>query len=109
MEPMKRTFKVLGITSLTVLPLLAIPTGAHAQTACGEREAIISRLEAKWGETFVGGGLQSASSVFEVWISADKGTWTILKTSANGMACVMAAGTNWLESLPSQQIAGIKG
>ena len=105
---MKRTFKVLGITSLTLLPLLATPTGAHALTNCGERDAIIARLESKWGEHFVGGGLQNASNIFEVWISAEKGTWTILQTHANGTACVMAAGTNWLESLPSQQLAGVK-
>ena len=106
---MKRTLKVLGLTSLMTLPLMALPTGAYAQQACGERDAIIARLEAKWGEHFVGGGLQNASSIFEVWISAEKGTWTILKTNANGTACVMAAGTNWLESLPSQKVMGVAG
>ena len=107
---MKRMFKVLGLTSLMTLPLMALPTGTHAQAQpCGARDAIIARLEAKWGEHFVGGGLQSASSIYEVWISAEKGTWTILKTSANGTACVMAASTNWLDSLPSQKVAGVSG
>ena len=75
--------------------------------------ASATRLSPGWkrngGEHFVGGGLQSASSSYEVWISAEKGTWTILKTSANGTACVMAAGTNWLDSLPSQKVAGVTG
>ena len=105
---MKRTLKVLGLISLTLMPLLAVPTVAGAQMSCGEREKIIARLKSKWGEHFVGGGMQSASSIFEIWISAEKGTWTILKTNANGTACVMAAGTNWLDGLPSQQVTGVK-
>lgn len=105
---MKRMLKVMGLTSLILTPLLVVPTGTSAQMSCGERNTIIARLESKWGEHFVGGGMQSASSIFEVWISAEKGTWTILKTNANGTACVMAAGTNWLESLPSQKVSGVK-
>ena len=101
-----------AVTGLAFFAALAAPTqglGQMAQPPCGDRDAIVERLEAKWGETFAGGGLQSSSSLFEVWMSAEKGTWTILKTNANGTACVMASGTNWLESLPSQQISGTKG
>ena len=102
---MKRSLVAVGLAILTTMPLMA----EAQQLNCAKRDVIIARLEAKWGEHFAGGGLQNASSVFEVWMSAEKGTWTILKTSANGMACVMASGTNWLESLPSQKIEGVKG
>ncbi len=100
------------VLSLTLLSACFFPIEAAAQAAtppCGNRDAIVERLETKWGETFAGAGLQSASSVFEVWMSAEKGTWTILKTNANGTACVMASGTNWLDGLPTEQIVGIEG
>ncbi len=79
------------------------------QLACGERTAIVDRLAAKWGESFGGGGMQSASSILEVWFSAEKGTWTILRTDAYGNACVMATGTNWRAVMPNDHVAGIEG
>ena len=97
------------VTVLSLGALLALPTLAYAQSTCGQREAIVERLTSKWGETFAGGGLQNANSVFEIWMSVEKGTWTILRTMPNGTACVMAAGTNWLESLPGEHVAGVKG
>lgn len=96
---------------LTGLALLAvtIPATAHAQSACAERDTVVEKLEAKYGESFAGGGLQSANSVFEVWFSKEKGTWTILLTRADGVSCIMASGTNWREGLPGlQKPAGIK-
>jgi len=94
----------LALAAFGVLPL-----NAAAQQACGNRETIVARLASNWGESFAGGGLQNATSVFEVWMSAEKGTWTILKTSADGTSCVMASGTNWLVTLPSERIAGVDG
>ena len=93
------------------LSILAICAGGEAlanQPPCGPRDAIVDRLSAKWGEEFVGGGLQSSANMFEVYMSAENGTWTILKTDAYGRACVMATGTNWLESLGTEKLAGIE-
>lgn len=104
---MRRTVIGMAVLAAGIVPGQAI--GQMAQPPCGDRDAIVERLEAKWGEAFAGGGLQSSSSLFEVWMSPENGTWTILKTNANGTACVMASGTNWLESLPGQAISGIKG
>ena len=97
------------IVTTFALGAAMLPTMLHAQSACAERHVLVEKLNEKYGEVFAGGGLQNANSVFEVWMSAEKGTWTILKTNANGTACVMASGTNWLVSLPSQQVAGIPG
>jgi len=105
---MERT--VLG---LTLAASLFAPVAADAQSAnaaaCGDRQAIVERLEARWGEHFSAGGMQDASAIIEVWMSQEKGTWTILRTSADGTACVMATGTNWIDALPSEKIAGIEG
>jgi hypothetical protein len=96
------------LTSLTLLAAV-LPTTIQAQAACAERDMVVEKLEGRYGEAFAGGGLQSSSSVFEVWFSEEKGTWTILMTRPNGLSCIMASGTNWREAGPSLRTpAGIK-
>lgn len=92
------------LTGLTVMAALA-PAALHAQSNCATRDTVVQKLESGYGEVFAGGGIQNASSIFEVWFSEEKGTWTILMTRADGTSCIMASGTNWLESLPSERVA----
>ena len=82
------------IRALAICLALATPAGAQAN--CADRGKVIARLQSKYGETFKGGGLQNAQSVFEVWASDETGTWTILKSGTDGVSCVMASGTNWV-------------
>ncbi len=74
---------------------------AVAQVACGTRHTVIEILGDKYGETRRGGGLSGPSAIFEIWAS-DKPpfTWTILKTTPNGWACIMAVGTGWQDDPP---------
>lgn len=98
------------ILSLTTLFAGLAPLAAHAAGNCATRDELVTQLAAKFGESFVGGGLQSETSIIEVWFSHDKGTWTILLTGANGTSCIMAAGTNWREAMPADYIPpGIPG
>ncbi|MEM1064347.1 MAG: hypothetical protein AAF771_08145 [Pseudomonadota bacterium] len=97
------------ITAVTTAAVL-MPMAGHAQQFCAERAKITDRLKTGYGESYTGGGLRNAESVFEVWASEEKGTWTILMTMANGRSCVMASGTNWREALPEmKQPVGIPG
>ena len=96
------------LISLSLLALV-LPTTLQAQTACAQREAVVEKLEGRFGEIFAGGGLQNSNSVFEVWLSEEQGTWTILMTRPNGVSCIMASGTNWRDGDPAQKTpAGIK-
>ena len=96
------------LTGLTLLAAMA-PTALFAPTNCAERNSVVEKLEASYGEAFAGGGLQNANHVFEVWFSEEKGTWTILMTRADGVSCIMASGTNWREAMPGlKRPAGIK-
>ena len=63
--------------------------------ACGEREAMVQRLERGFGEVQKGAGLVSAAHLLEVWRSDKTGTWTILMTDADGRSCVIAVGEAW--------------
>ncbi len=74
---------------------------AAAQMACGTRDSVIEKLKGKYGETRRGGGLAGPAAIFEVCAS-DKPprTWTILKTTPNGWACIMAVGDGWHDDAP---------
>ena len=98
------------ITALGIgVAVLATSTPALAQQVCAERDAVTDRLKTKYSENFVGGGLRNAKAIFEVWMSEDEGTWTILMTTPDGKSCVMASGTDWRDALPTMEPAGIPG
>lgn len=87
--------RILFTVSL-VLGLTVLAGPAQAQSmACGLRADIVASLGGKFGETRHGGGLAGQTAIFELFASATTGTWTILRTGANGMSCVMAVGNGW--------------
>ncbi len=91
---MTRTLAIylLGITAAFILTASA----AQAQFACGPRDTIVEKLNGTYGETHRGSGLAGPTAIIEIWAS-DKPphTWTILKTTPNGLTCVMAVGDGW--------------
>lgn len=91
--------RLLGISALAVGAVALTSTAAQAQAACGKRDAVIAKLGDKYGEVRRGGGLTGSTAIFEVWASEATGTWTILKTTADGMSCVMAVGDGWQDDL----------
>ena len=102
---MRAMITALGIGAA----VLATSSPALAQQVCAERDAVTDRLKTKYGEHFAGGGLRNAKAIFEVWMSEEQGTWTILMTTPDGKSCVMASGTDWRDALPTTEPAGIPG
>ena len=92
--------RLLLLTLISSIALHSAP--AAAQMACGEREGIVAKLVNKRGEVRRGAGL-SGSLIFEIWASEETGTWTILKTSPNGLACIMAIGDSWQGYIPEPE------
>ncbi len=89
------------LTAALVFGMLATaPPAAHAQLSCGDRTAMVEQLSRAYGEARKGAGLAGQTALFEIWASDVTGTWTILKTSPNGIACLIAAGENWRDELP---------
>ena len=83
-----------------------------AQANCGAREHVITKLQRDYSETLVAGGLQGNSNVqtlVEVWASEKTGTFTMLLTSAEGVSCVVAVGTDFFSELSQQQPGELKG
>lgn len=71
------------------------PHDAGAETGCAERGAIVARLADAYGQVRTGGAAAGALAFYEVFASADTGTWTILLSGLNGISCIMAAGEGW--------------
>ena len=76
--------------------ILGITTPAQAQMACGTRDSVVEKLGKVYGEVRKGAGLSGPTAIFEIWASDEwPGSWTILKTTPNGIACIMAVGDGW--------------
>lgn len=76
---------------------LAFAAGAACAQAqpCAQRAEVVERLAERYGETLQSVGVQSNSGVLEVYASDETGSWTILVTSPDGTACLIAAGRMW--------------
>lgn len=86
---------LLGAGLSISLALAALPASAGN---CAQRDRVVERLKSKYSESFAGGGLQASrtrSSVVEVWASKETGTFTVILTTPEGMACIVATGTDW--------------
>jgi hypothetical protein len=88
---MKRTLMpALVFAAVAGYALPAAP--AHAQMVCGKRTDMVRQLSEKYGETRRSMGLAEGRGVVELYASEETGSWTILMTSPQGIACMMAAG-----------------
>ncbi len=73
---------------------------------CGARDSVVAQLGEKYGEIRRGGGLAGPTAIYEIWASEATGTWTILKTTPNGLSCVMAVGEGWQDDAGEPTSAG---
>ena len=79
-----------------IAAVLISTTAAQAQQSCVQRELIVSKLGERYSEQLVGRGLQNDNRLFEIFVSDDGGSWTIIQSFPTGLSCIMAAGTDWL-------------
>jgi hypothetical protein len=85
---------------LLIAALAAAP--AHAETEappmrlpCFSHAEVARQLKGTYQEAPVSLGLQANGNLLQVFNSAKSGSWTIVSTSPDGMACILAAGRNW--------------
>ncbi len=76
---------------------------ASAQSVCGDRTEIVSRLESGYEEKASAIGLSGSGGVVELYTS-DKGSWTLLITQPTGVSCLIAAGESW-EDTPNSELS----
>ena len=85
--------------------IFTLPLAAGAQPLCLSRALIVERLQSTYAEQLVSRGLQGDTQLFEVFMSRDGASWTIIKTLPTGVSCVMAAGTDWQLNDPGKVFA----
>lgn len=73
-----------------------------APRVCGDRAAILTRLEQRHEETREGLGLASDGGVLELLVSPE-GSWTLLVTYPDRPTCVVAVGQAWQAAGPGGQ------
>lgn len=84
---------ILIFAALTVFGiLLALPAPVLAQGRnCAPREVVVERLGTGYGENLIAQALTQGQVMIEVF-GQPGGTWTILRTTPDGMSCLLAAG-----------------
>ncbi|PTX73699.1 hypothetical protein [Sulfitobacter mediterraneus] len=93
---------------VTVIGLSLAASMTQAAT-CAPREALVKKLEKKYSEELIARGLQSRTSLMEVFASSKSGTYTVLITNPLGLSCVVSAGTDWLVEDASKNELGTAG
>lgn len=84
---LKKTLPLACLTALT------FASGAFAQSRhCADRDRIVERLAAGYGETRQTVGIGSDNTLVEVFASLETGTWTIVVTTPGGPSCLVASG-----------------
>jgi len=95
MERYLRSPGAYGAAIAFAAGLVLAPAAAEA-TVCMARKTLVSYLTEKFDESPRALGLVASRNVMEVYVS-DKGTWTIVMTTVQGVACIVAAGDTWEE------------
>lgn len=96
----------MRIAGLLGAGLILLAAGAQAGEGvpraipCFRYADVVGQLKGSYAEAPISLGLQTNGNLLQVFTSADTGSWTIVSTSPDGMACVLAAGNNW-ESVTS--------
>lgn len=102
------------VGSALLFGMAAAAPPALAQ-GCVDREELVARLTSKYSEVRTAGGLHGAASrsqsaaLVEVWSSEITGTFTVVLTNAQGISCVVAAGTDWFQHIPMPEPPGVNG
>jgi len=88
-------FKRLMTLALVFGVVATAPPVFAQTTTCAERGNIVKQLNDRYMEQLTAGGLQSATSILEIWTSPESGSWTLLQTRPDGTSCVVGSGTAW--------------
>lgn len=76
-------------------------TAAGAQTRqCGTVAEVREHLLTKYGESRVEGGVSAGGNFFEWWGNVHEGTWTIVRITPMGIACMVFDGEGWVSFEP---------
>ena len=85
--------------------ILAVGQPAAANSKCAAHDDIVKVLNKKYQETRHALAVVSATAVMEIFLSPE-GTWTMLVTNTQGVACITASGEAWQDV--KVEVAGLE-
>ena len=77
---------------------------AFAQSVCGQRDEIVSRLKSGYQEYNSARGISTNGGLVELYTS-EKGTWTLMLSQPNGVSCLIGTGENWQTLTPAKPMS----
>lgn len=92
---------------LTVLACLWASQAVGQGANCGPHFAVVEVLKQTHREIEIGAGL-SVRGIVSVWAS-DDGSFTVLRTAPNGVACILEHGRRWSSYPPEPEAEGEDG
>ncbi|MDH3668436.1 MAG: hypothetical protein OEN23_16035 [Paracoccaceae bacterium] len=78
-----------------------LPGTGAAQMMCGDRDTIVARLAAQFGEVQQDRTPASQNASYELFGSKATGTWTMLLSGPRGKSCIVSAGESSGRAKPS--------
>lgn len=75
--------------------VIAFSSFAEAQPFCGPRTTVLENLIKKYKEYPIAVGVTFSGELLEIFTSHPEGTWTILRSNADGTSCFVDAGEAW--------------
>ena len=89
----------IGLLAALLATTAASPAAAQSAQFCASRASLLERLASLYQEMPTAIGMSRTGAVIELLTSQSGRTWTLVVTTANGLACVLAAGEAW-EGVP---------
>lgn len=62
---------------------------------CAPHSEMVQLLKDRFGAARQGRGMYDPDTLIELWWVQASGNWTLVKTYADGRACVLATGEDW--------------
>ncbi len=75
--------------------LMPAAAAAAQQPPCAPRDEVARILRGGYGEVRVSTGLHADGRLVEVFASPATGTWTLVATDPQGLACLVKTGRHW--------------
>ncbi len=85
----------IGLVAGAVLVPTSTLRAEGGRQTCAAHEQVVATLTQKYGETRQSFGLTATNQLVEMFASRASGTWTIIVTDTNGVACLIAAGDSF--------------
>ncbi len=89
------TTTLCATLAFTAALIAASADGAAQQSPCNQRDKVLGHLAQKYQELPVAVGVTNRGALVEVLSTEDGKTWTIIISSPDGQACMVASGEGW--------------